>query len=258
MSVDGFTFAAQVMNFLVLVALLHKFLYGPITNAMKAREQSIADRIQSAVERERAAEELQRELQMQHQRIAEERRRMLEAAKAEAEQLKQQLMQEVRCEIDEMRHRWRQALRQEQRTFVEGLQEQIARQMIRVVRTVLSDLSDSRLEERIVATFSRKLEQMQQSEKARLKEYLEGNGRALVVQTSFDCPHGLQSRLTQQMHAELVDGLPVEFQTNSELIAGIELKAGGYKVAWSIDGYLEGLQDALQSAIDTELKAWND
>ena len=41
MQIDWLTVAAQIVNFLVLVWLLQRFLYKPITNAMHRREERI-------------------------------------------------------------------------------------------------------------------------------------------------------------------------------------------------------------------------
>ena len=48
MNIDWFTFAAQVINFLVLVGLLRHFLYGPVVRAMQAREQKVTQRLTDA------------------------------------------------------------------------------------------------------------------------------------------------------------------------------------------------------------------
>ena len=42
MLIDWFTVSAQVVNFLILVWLLKRFLYRPILNAIDAREKRIA------------------------------------------------------------------------------------------------------------------------------------------------------------------------------------------------------------------------
>jgi F-type H+-transporting ATPase subunit b len=48
MSIDWFTFTAQVVNFLILIWLLQRFLYGPILRVMAERQKYIADRFASA------------------------------------------------------------------------------------------------------------------------------------------------------------------------------------------------------------------
>ena len=48
MQIDWLTVAAQIVNFLVLVWLLQRFLYRPITEAMARREERIESRLSEA------------------------------------------------------------------------------------------------------------------------------------------------------------------------------------------------------------------
>ena len=73
MNIDWTTFVIQIINFVVLVYLLNRFLYGPITGAMNQREAKIADRLKAAegqLENATAAENRFDELshELEHQR----------------------------------------------------------------------------------------------------------------------------------------------------------------------------------------------
>ena len=48
MLINWFTVLAQAVNFLLLIYLLKRFLYGPILKAMNAREKRISDRLNDA------------------------------------------------------------------------------------------------------------------------------------------------------------------------------------------------------------------
>ena len=48
MSIDWITVAAQIVNFLILVWLLKRFLYRPILDGIDAREREIAERMAEA------------------------------------------------------------------------------------------------------------------------------------------------------------------------------------------------------------------
>jgi F-type H+-transporting ATPase subunit b len=48
MLIDWFTVVAQIINFLILVALLKHFLYGRIIKAMDQREERINSRLEEA------------------------------------------------------------------------------------------------------------------------------------------------------------------------------------------------------------------
>ena len=52
MLIDWFTVIAQLINFVILLLLLKRFLYGPILKAVDAREKRIADQIKDAEEKE--------------------------------------------------------------------------------------------------------------------------------------------------------------------------------------------------------------
>ena len=57
MLIDWFTVIAQIINFLVLVALLKRFLYGRIIKAMDQREEKIAFRLADAERKRNEAEQ---------------------------------------------------------------------------------------------------------------------------------------------------------------------------------------------------------
>ncbi|HQU90423.1 MAG TPA: F0F1 ATP synthase subunit B, partial [Denitromonas sp.] len=48
MLIDWFTVVAQLLNFLILVWLLKRFLYQPVLDAIDAREQRIAKELAQA------------------------------------------------------------------------------------------------------------------------------------------------------------------------------------------------------------------
>ncbi|GAI33053.1 unnamed protein product, partial [marine sediment metagenome] len=68
MLIDSFTVIAQIINFLILVYLLKRFLFNRIIKIMDEREMQITGRMQDA---EAAKEEAQKELEEQR-RIREE------------------------------------------------------------------------------------------------------------------------------------------------------------------------------------------
>src|SRR5690606_34903035 len=54
--IDWFTVIAQIVNFLILVWLLKRFLYQPILRALDAREKRVAAELAAADEKEQEAE----------------------------------------------------------------------------------------------------------------------------------------------------------------------------------------------------------
>jgi hypothetical protein len=58
----------------------------------------------------------------------------------------------------------------------------------------------------------------------------------------------MREKITGVLHREIADGIQVRYEPASDLIMGIELKTRGRKIAWSLQGYLDALEErALQS-----------
>ena len=103
MSIDWFTFTAQVINFLVLVGLLRHFLYGPVVRAMQAREQKVTQRLTDAETAKAEANQQRVELEKQSQLLQEQRDDLSTKAKTEADSERQRLIAEARKEADTRR-----------------------------------------------------------------------------------------------------------------------------------------------------------
>ena len=56
MLIDGFTVVAQIINFLILLFLLRRFLYGPIIKIMEERQAKIAAQLAEAKQLKETAE----------------------------------------------------------------------------------------------------------------------------------------------------------------------------------------------------------
>jgi F-type H+-transporting ATPase subunit b len=67
MLIDWFTVGAQVLNFLILVWLLKRFLYKPILNAIDAREKLIAAELPMPTTKKAEAQKEHDEFQTQEQ-----------------------------------------------------------------------------------------------------------------------------------------------------------------------------------------------
>ena len=91
MLIDWFTVAAQVINFLILVWLLKRFLYKPVLNAIDEREKRIAAQLQDAEKKKAEALKEQADFQHKNEDIDHQRAALLadatNAAKTEREKL---------------------------------------------------------------------------------------------------------------------------------------------------------------------------
>ncbi|MEB3322640.1 MAG: F0F1 ATP synthase subunit B [Synechococcaceae cyanobacterium] len=251
MLIDWFIVAAQILNFLILVAFLRWLLYRPVLRLIRERREHIARQWSEArAEREQAEAERARQEELRRG-LEETRRQWLEEARSAAAGERQRRLAQARAEVDELRRHWREELRQERSAFLESLRSRVVCHTEAVARRALADLAGEGLESRIVHTF---LERLRQPEERRLREIAasRGEGRRLQVRTAFDLSPELRRDLLEQLGRRL-PGLAaeeLEFTRDPALLCGIELRLAGQSIGWNLDQYLTGLERQMAAALD--------
>lgn len=255
MQIDWVTTVAQVINFLVLVALLRHFLYGPITRAMAEREERIAVRMHEAQEREREAQERAAEHQQARRELEERREEVLEGARRAAEEERQRLTDEARREVAALDRRWHEALRDEQRGFLDELRRRIGEELCGLARQALADLASADLQTQMVNVFVDRLAHLDDREREELRAGLRDADGPPRIATAFALPAQQREQVRQATHGLLgIDG-ELDFTRSDDLLCGIELSVGGRKLGWSIDSYLDRLAESLTEMLDRATEA---
>ncbi len=252
MLIDWFTTGAQIINFLILVWLLKRFLYKPILEAMDAREKQIDANLREAAEKKIEAEQQRANYLRQSEDLQHQQAEILKRAAEEAESTRQILLRQAREEVAALRAQWQEALKNEQEALRGALARNMEQEVFATIRKLLTDMAGVGLEERMAATLIHRLRELDPVEKARMKASLNGSRAALIVRSAFELPRPSRVELEQAIKTELGIDSQLEFQTAPDLIGGIEFVADGSKIAWTIEGYLSSLEKSLDAALETE------
>lgn len=246
MEIDWITVSAQVVNFLVLVYLLKRFLYGPIIRAMDSREQRISTRLEEAQAREQDAEDKADAYERKREELEKQKDERLEQAQRDAEAKRKKMIEEAREEVEQMRQEWRDDLEREKREFLRKLRDEAQRQITQVLRHVLDDLAERELEQEIVRVFIKRLAQLDEETRALLGEH----DGALEVLTAFELDADNQRAMNDALAEVAGEGAAIEFKRSDDLTCGIALRAGGRKIAWSVDEHLDALEERMQETLE--------
>lgn len=253
MIIDWYTIIFQIINFLVLVFLLRYFLYGPIIRMMDEREKRIVEREEEAAALKTEAEEESQLYSRKKAELEEEKEAMLEEARRAAEKEKNELLHKARDEVDETRKRWEEAFSREKESFIGEVRKRIARQACTVARRCLQDLADARLEELIWDLFEKKLAQLPEKELAELEKSLSAKDNKLILRSAFD-PSENRLKSLKKVLQDLLSGpagsAGFSTKTDPKLVCGLELNAGDYRIAWSVDSYLDDIEKQILAELE--------
>ena len=253
--IDWWTVGFQILNFLVLVILLRVFLYKRILRAIDQREGKIASHFEAAEEKEQEAMAKAEALERDKREFQEKRESLLREAQAEAEKRRRELSEKAREEVEAQGRRWREDLKREKESFLQLMQGRVTEQVCTVARRALEDLADAELERRMADVLVRRLAELPGEDRTEMTDALKESAKPLVVATAWELPEEDRQKVTAAVREHLTDESDVEFETAPELACGIELRAGGREISWTIAGYVESVREELAGVIDEKLEA---
>ena len=242
MLIDWFTVGAQALNFLILVWLMKHFLYQPILNAIDAREKLIATELADAAAKKAEAQKEHEEFQHKNEEFDQQRAALLSRATDEAKAERQRLLDEARKAADALSAKRQEALKNDAHNLRQAISRRTQQEVFAITRKALTDLATTSLEERVAEVFSRRLREMDGKAKETLGAALKTAPEPAVVRSAFDLPKDQRAAIQNAVNETFSADIHLRFETEPDLVSGIDLTANGQKVAWSIAEYLASLE----------------
>ena len=252
MHIDWFVLFCQIFNFLLLVYLLKRFLYGRIIKAMDDREAKIAARFAEAEELKVKANEAAQLYEKRNQSLNETKEHMLNEATMAADAKRKELMEKVREEVDQVKARWQDMLVREHDAFFYDLRQRAAKQLYATARKALRDLADADLEERIVDEFLRRVKALDEEKSIQMRKAISGSGNNVIIQSAFSISEQRRTQIEEVLKKQITNSFTIRYLEQPEIVSGIELRVNGHKIAWSLNEYLETLVESLTETLQKE------
>ncbi|MFW6437973.1 MAG: F0F1 ATP synthase subunit B [Armatimonadota bacterium] len=252
MQIDWVTVIAQIVNFLILVWLLKRFLYGPIVKAMEERQERIAAEMEEARTREQEAEEAAREHREKRRELDEKAEQLMQQARDEADRRRQELVDEAREEVEAIEHRWHENLREERDAFIRQLRRRMGSELCAVARQALGDLANRDLQEQVVNVFIERLDRLNKDRRGELRDAYANANHAPIIISAFPLSAGHEQSLMASVREVLGNEAGVSFRHEEDLLCGVSLNVGGLKVAWSLESYLNALEESVIEQLEQE------
>ncbi len=242
MLIDWVTVGAQIVNFLILVWLLKKFLYGPIIRAMQKREEGIRQEMEQARQSREEAEQRAQKLEQERKELDRSREELMREARKDVEQWRDQAVDKAKEEVAAMRRSWMEGLRSEQEKSRQKLKRNMITQVLAVSDSVLRDLADRSLQNKSVEVFLKRLE-------SSLEEQPVPAQGELLVQLGMSSEEESKEVIRGKLEKLFGNGKGAVFEEKKDLGFGIRVLVGDRKWDWNLASYLRDLEREIFSGV---------
>ena len=143
LGIDWKLLIAQIVNFLILLFLLRKFLYGPIVNMLSDRKKKIEQGLKDSEEARKRLEQTNEETKKILSSASNESEKIIKLAKQEIEEQTQKKIQETQDKAKEIMESSRKQALLEQEKIVERAKKEITDIAILISEKVMESKVDN-------------------------------------------------------------------------------------------------------------------
>ena len=226
MEFDWTTYALEIINFLVLVWILQRFLYKPVTRAIAERKAGIEKTLADARAIQGEAESLKRQYENRmadwEQEKAQARVQLLQEMDAE----RKRLATVLHAALEQEREKFRGL---EQRRALElrhRLEEEVLAEGGRFVARLLSRLASPELEERIRELLLEDLLHLADRELQSLRAACQEAGAKMKITSGYPLQEEQRNSLVRALSGLAGNPVACEFGQDPELMAGLRISIG--------------------------------
>ncbi len=139
--------------FSLLLLILYRFAWGPITKALDDREHRIGESMQQAEKALAEARQLQADNERARREAEQEAQRLLRDAREEADRLRGEEVQKTRESIQQMRDQAQDEIEREKDSALDALRAEVADLAIQAAEKILQTNLDAPSQRRLVENF---------------------------------------------------------------------------------------------------------
>lgn len=147
---DPIMLVAQIVNFLIVLFLLKRFLYKPVLETLKKREDTIKEGLKQAEEGRLVLEKSLEEERKILRKAQDQARKILEDARAQSDQIGKQLEDESRLRAEKILTDAQSQISQETREAEKRLAERINQLSIDLLTKSVKEMFDEKEEKLII------------------------------------------------------------------------------------------------------------
>jgi F-type H+-transporting ATPase subunit b len=246
MQIDWWTLALQTANVLILIWLLARFLFRPVTEIVARRQDEANGLLAAAADVRRQAEEARADLERSYAGIAGERDKMIADAHAAAETERTALLARTSEDLARLRADADAAISRDRLALEETLINHARELSIDIARRLLSRLGPAAGVDAFLAGMCEQVRALSPQERAAFVQAPEGESVEIV--TAAPLGPDATERVRRAVGEALGGKATLAFCNDPAVIAGIELRSRHTIIRNSWHNDLERIREELNRA----------
>lgn len=241
------TILLQMANFLIMAFILYRFLFTPLQNILKKREDEITKAIDEAFEAKQDAEKTRERYEEKSNNIDAELAARKNEARIVIERTRQQMLRDAQKQINELKYLTEESIKKLQEDSIQRHKTKIGDMAADFSEGIITELMSEPLRDGFQQEFLKKINDLD------ILSYLEGTkpeeqNSVVVITAEKPTPH-FEDTLKSILETKLSRKINISYDIDPSLVAGGILRFENKLVDGSLQGQINLLKNKYQEAV---------
>jgi len=243
---DWSTFILEIINFLVLVWILRRFLYRPVMNVVAQRREAIAQNLQQAQSTQEQAAALKAQFENRLADWQREREAARQQLHDDIEVERHKLTADLQAEMAEQRRKEEVLAARRDENLLREARQQARLLSEQFAAKLLTRLAAPAVEDRLLAMLLEDLARMPEEQHQTLAAALRDNPAPVQVISAFPMKDAQRKELNATLRKVVDPNISCEFSEDPTLLAGVSIHIGSHYLQANIKEELRFFGDVLR------------
>jgi F-type H+-transporting ATPase subunit b len=241
---DWLTFTLEIINFLVLIWILQRFLYQPVLRTIARRKAAIEKTLSDANAAQADAQGLERQYRDRLADWEREKDALHAQAVGDVNAERTRLMAALRDELDQEREKQRVLEQRRLDDLRRQIEEAAVAQGAQFAARLLSRVAAPELDARIVVLVSEDLAHLSEDQVLVLKDACRDAGSTIKVASAFPLDAAQRDGLVRGVGDAVKGQVVAEFSEDPKLLAGLRISIGPWVLRANVQDELKWFSEA--------------
>jgi F-type H+-transporting ATPase subunit b len=237
------TFILEIINFLVLVWILHRFLYRPVLNIIARRREEVEKNLADAEQTKTEAEAVREQYEHRNADWQQERDAARADLNRELDAERRKRMDELKAELDQEREKMKTAEARRREDADRETQRVALTQGSRFASRLLSLAAGPELETRLIDIAIDDLAALDPERRAALQESWGTEPQEVLITSTQGISTEQRTRLEQALATGAGIKAPPHYEQDASLLAGIRVTVGAWVLGANLADELQGFAE---------------
>jgi F-type H+-transporting ATPase subunit b len=240
MELNWSTFILEIINFLILIWILKRFLYKPILNIVEQRRIAVEKVLHDAEVAKSEAQTLNQRYEERQANWEHERQLASEKLTQEIEEERARQMDALKSNLEKEQDAARAAESYRQAAVERAVEKTAMKQAARFASRLLEQFSGPELEAHFLDSIVNEISQLPEESTAKLRDSKTKMPEHILIESAYPINESQKNKLEKSLSILLGDNIPTDYEQHEDIICGLRISIGAWILNANIRDELSG------------------